>query len=222
MAAKIDWSHLTKLSGSNATAVSALQSKWSQAAGKMNSLSDSLPKIDFNSYRKMVADPSLVDKLQKEYENAQIAYPKDVGNRMKELDDFAKSEESRAQAYIKKAEGEVAALRNEFDRWDNIPPADETTYELAAFYMPEAVYPRVWEKDEHDKQKDIQFLPYQKRDSLRWWVEQGGELLPHKHDWIVPDEALDPIGAPSRPNKVLADGAHGHGDGKKIAAGGKH
>ena len=39
-------------------------------------------------------------------------------------------QESRAQAYIKKAEGEVAVLRNEFDRWDNIPPADETTYEL--------------------------------------------------------------------------------------------
>ena len=155
-------------------------------------------------------------------------------------------QESRAQVYIKKAEGEVAALRNEFDRWDNIPPSDEVTYELgrrgarlvvecarsrsgfvsffsvAAFYMPEAVYPRVWDKDEHDKLKDVQFLPYQKRDSLRWWVEQGGELMPHKHEWIVPDEALDPIGAPSRPNKVLVDAAHGHGAEKKIAAGGKH
>jgi len=32
----------------------------------MNSLSDSLPKIDFNYYRKLVGDPTLVDKLQKE------------------------------------------------------------------------------------------------------------------------------------------------------------
>ena len=32
----------------------------------MNALSDALPKIDFNYYRKMVADPTLVDKLQKE------------------------------------------------------------------------------------------------------------------------------------------------------------
>ena len=34
VSAKIDWNQLTKLSGSNTAAVSALQSKWSQAAGK--------------------------------------------------------------------------------------------------------------------------------------------------------------------------------------------
>lgn len=86
--------------------------------------------------------------------------------------------------------------------------------------MPEAVFPRVWDKDEHDKMKDIQFYPYQKRDSLKWWVEQGGELLPHSHGWIQPEEALDPIGAPARPKTALASG--GHGDGKSHAAGGKH
>jgi len=32
----------------------------------MNALSDALPKIDFSYYRKMVSDPALVDKLQKE------------------------------------------------------------------------------------------------------------------------------------------------------------
>lgn len=32
----------------------------------MNGLSDALPKIDFDYYRKMVSDPTLVDKLQKE------------------------------------------------------------------------------------------------------------------------------------------------------------
>jgi hypothetical protein len=140
------------------------------------------------------------------------------------------------------AEKEVETLRKEFDRWDNVPPADEVTYELgmflsnlienyfidspsfcsniASFYMPEAVYPRVWDKDEHDKLKDIQFLPYEKRDSLRWWVEQGGELSPHKHEWVLPDEAVDPISAPPRPKAAITD-AHGHGDTKKIASG-KH
>jgi hypothetical protein len=32
----------------------------------MNSLTDALPKIDFSYYRKIVSDPTLVDKLQKE------------------------------------------------------------------------------------------------------------------------------------------------------------
>jgi hypothetical protein len=32
----------------------------------MNALSDALPKIDFDYYRKMVPDTTLVDKLQKE------------------------------------------------------------------------------------------------------------------------------------------------------------
>jgi len=188
----------------------------------MNTLSDTLPKIDFEYYKKLVPDPSLVEKLQKEYENAQIAYPKDVANRFQELEEYAKSEEKRAQEYIKLAEGEVETLRKEFTRWDNVPPADETTYELASFYMPEAVYPRVWDKDADDKLKDIQFLPYEKRDSLRWWVEQGGELLPHKPEWIMPEEALDPIGAPPRPKKAITDDSHGHGHVKKLPAGGKH
>lgn len=224
VSSKVDWNRLFKLSGSNTTTVANLQAKWSQAAIKMNALSDALPKIDFNYYRRMVSDPSLVDKLQKEYENAQIAYPKDVGNRLKELDEFSKSEEKRAQEFIQFAENEVKNLRKEFDRWDNVPPADEVTYELATFYMPEAIFPRVWDKDEHDKLKDIQFLPYQKRDSLRWWVEQGGELSPHKHEYVLPDEALDSISAPPRPKTALADSGHGHGHGesKKLPAGGKH
>ena len=36
---------------------------------RMNALSDALPKIDFGYYRKMVSDPTLVDKLQKEVRN---------------------------------------------------------------------------------------------------------------------------------------------------------
>ncbi|CAF3178177.1 unnamed protein product [Rotaria socialis] len=214
--AKIEWARLLKLSGANTTTVSNLQAKWSQAATKMNALTDALPKIDFEYYRKMVSDPSLVDKLQKEYENAHIAYPIDTANRFKELDEYAKTEEKRAQEFVKLAEGEVEVLRKEFNRWDNVPPADEITYELASFYMPEAVYPRVWNKDEFDKLKDVQFLPYEKRDSLRWWVEQGGELLPHKHEWVAPEEATDPIDAAPRPKKEIAE--HGHGDAKKLSA----
>jgi len=33
------------------------------------------------------------------------------------------------------AEGEVEKLRKEFDRWDNVPPADEVTYELGMFIL---------------------------------------------------------------------------------------
>lgn len=214
----VDWSHLFKLSGSNTTTLSNLQGKWSQASTKMNALPDALPKIDFSYYRRMVSDPTLVDKLQKEYENAHISYPTDAGNRFKELEEYSKSEQKRAQEFIKLAEAEVEKLHAEFDRWDNVPPYDEVTYELASFYMPEAVFPRVWDKDESDKLKDIQFLPYQKRDSLRWWVEQGGELLPHKHEWVLPEEATDPIGAAPRPK--IAEG--GQEDPKKLSAGAKH
>ena len=39
-------------------------------------------------------------------------------------------QEKRAQEFIKLAEAEVEKLRKEFDRWDNVPPADEVTYEL--------------------------------------------------------------------------------------------
>ena len=93
-----------------------------------------------------------------QYENAQIAYPKDTANRFKELEEYAKSEvkyfpflyiyminimicvymyiqEKRAQEFIKLAEGEVENLRKEFDRWDNVPPADEVTYELGMFTL---------------------------------------------------------------------------------------
>lgn len=49
---------------------------------------------------------------------------------MKELEEYAKTEEKRAQDFIKLAEGEVEKLQKEFLRWDNVPPADEVTYEL--------------------------------------------------------------------------------------------
>jgi hypothetical protein len=39
-------------------------------------------------------------------------------------------QEKRAQEFVKLAESEVQNLRKEFDRWDNVPPADEVTYEL--------------------------------------------------------------------------------------------
>lgn len=86
VSSKVDWNRLFKLSGSNTNTLSAIQAKWSQAAMKyerlnqyelffiaieisfsrMNSFPDSLPKIDFSYYRRLVSDPSLVDKLQKE------------------------------------------------------------------------------------------------------------------------------------------------------------
>lgn len=40
------------------------------------------------------------------------------------------NQEKRAQDFIKIAEAEVEKLRSEFERWDNVPPADEVTYEL--------------------------------------------------------------------------------------------
>ncbi|CAF2803350.1 unnamed protein product [Rotaria sp. Silwood2] len=130
----------------------------------MNALLDGLPNIDFNYYQRMVLDPTLVDKLQ--------------------------GEEQRAQEFINLAEGEIENLIKEFDRWDNVPPAEEVTYELGMFFVREFN-----EKDDNDKLKDIQFLPYGKWDSLCWWVKQGSELLPHKHEWVMSDEALDPINA---------------------------
>jgi hypothetical protein len=33
------------------------------------------------------------------------------------------------------AEGEVEKLHLEFERWDNVPPADEVTYELGMFIL---------------------------------------------------------------------------------------
>jgi hypothetical protein len=89
--------------------------------------------------------------------------------------------------------------------------------------MLESINPCIWNKDDHDKLKDIQFLSYENRDSLCWWIEQSGELLPHKHKWVVPDEAVDPIDTSPRPKKALCDAhGHGHSDVRRISAGSKH
>ncbi|CAF3695745.1 unnamed protein product [Rotaria sp. Silwood1] len=45
-------------------------------------------------------------------------------------------------------------------------------------------------------------------------LAKNGELLPHKHEWVMPDEALDPINAPPLPKQVFFD-THGHDDVKK-------
>jgi len=52
-------------------------------------------------------------------------------------------------------------------------------------------------------------------------MEGGDELLLHKHEWIVLEEAFDPVDTASRPKKALSNG-HGHGHVKKISIGNKH
>ncbi|CAF1033363.1 unnamed protein product [Didymodactylos carnosus] len=170
---KVDWNKLFEISGQNTTTVSALQSKTFQYASKMNSLPESLPKIDFNYYKKLVPDASFVDKIQKEYENAQISYPKDLSNRMQELEEFGKSE---------------------FARYDSIPHPDEVPNELLFFYLPDMMFPKVWEKGrDGDSLDDFSVPPFNKEDSMRWWFEQGGEMKIHSRSYHLPDEALTPI-----------------------------
>ncbi|CAF0897575.1 unnamed protein product [Didymodactylos carnosus] len=191
---KVDWNKLFEISGQNTTTVSALQSKTFQYSSKMNSLPEAIPKIDFNYYKKLVPDPSFVDKLQKEYENAQVPYPQDLANRAQELEEFGKSERARAQEYIKVAESKLEELKKTFARCDDIPHPDEVPNELLFFYIPDMMFPKVWEKGrDRDSLDDFSVPPFNKEDSMRWWFEQGGEMKIHSRSYHLPDEAVTPI-----------------------------
>lgn len=43
--------------------------------------------------------------------------------------------QKRAQDFINVAESEIKQLKTEFERWDNVPPADQVTSELSTILL---------------------------------------------------------------------------------------
>ena len=106
---------------------------------RVASLPENLPKIDFEAYKKQLANPSAIDKLEKgvrhisiqsairaepmlpfrsllQYLSLQVAYPKDTQNLAAKVNQAEKEEEAKLVAYLKEVAKTIENLKAEVGR----------------------------------------------------------------------------------------------------------
>ncbi|RNA44878.1 ATP synthase subunit mitochondrial [Brachionus plicatilis] len=147
----VDWAKLQKVLPQGQQSIySNLLAKNYQYTSVIASLPDNLPKIDFESYRKQLANPSAIDKLEKGYLAFQAPYPKDTENAVSKIDQSEKEEVARLTEFLKQISQATETLKAEKFKLNNIPPLEEMTMELDAYYFPEKadIYKSILEEED--------------------------------------------------------------------------
>ena len=134
----VEWAKLQKLLPQEQHHVyNNLLAKNFQFTSKVASLPENLPKIDFESYRKQLGNPSVIDKLEKNYLAFQAPYPKDSENALSKIDQAERQEEASLAEFMKEISQKIEGLRAEKFRLTNVPPLEEMTKELEVYYFPD-------------------------------------------------------------------------------------
>ncbi|CAF1089195.1 unnamed protein product [Brachionus calyciflorus] len=147
----IDWTKLQKaLPQDQQVIYNNLLAKSYQYTSRIASLPENLPKIDFEAYRKQLANPSAIEKLEKGYLALQVPFPKDNENVLSKINQSEKEEHARLAEFLKQIHQTIEALKSEKFKLTNIPPLEEMTMELEAYYFPEKrdVYKSIVEEED--------------------------------------------------------------------------
>lgn len=103
--APIDWSKLTsKASAVERSKLNRLKSRVDGIAVKVNSLPDSLPKIDWSHYKAAASDPKIVEELEKKYTTLKVEAPKVSQSRIADLKKAKEEDLERCAKFLKYAE----------------------------------------------------------------------------------------------------------------------
>jgi len=125
----IDWTRFTQMVPKHERAnFNAFKAKHDGYMLRMLSYPETAPSIDFNSYRNRVANPEIVDKLEKAYKSVQISYPKDT--RSHEVDTQQKQSKINNEELLRTSAlviEEALKMRKKFEIM--IPYADMTKEE---------------------------------------------------------------------------------------------
>lgn len=134
----IEWSRLQSLLPKSQSGIySSLLTKNTQYLLKLASLPSDLPKIDFDSYKKQLANPAAIAALEKSYTQFQTPQPKDTDNLLAKIESMEKQETAKLVEFLKSINVEIEGLNAEKFKLNNIPPLEEMTVELEAYYFPE-------------------------------------------------------------------------------------
>merc|ERR1712154_293484 len=117
----------------------ATKAKHESFVNKVYALPEALPKIDFDSYKARLPDPTMADRFQKAYEALSVPYPTDKANVLGQVqkENAEKDEELKVKAGCEAKIAEAAAFLKALD---SLPKYEEMTDEMYFYYFPE-LYP---------------------------------------------------------------------------------
>lgn len=127
----LDWGVVAaKIPAENRAAFGALKMKVDKHMRNVNTLPESLGKIDFAVYKSKITIPGMVDTFEKSYGSLSIPYPGDQG-KLAEIDAQAVTQKARYQEFVGQSAARITGLKTELAKWESMQPVEEMSMEEA-------------------------------------------------------------------------------------------
>ncbi|KAL3877228.1 hypothetical protein ACJMK2_034964 [Sinanodonta woodiana] len=106
---------------------------------RVDSLPAAMPKIDFAFYRSKLSSSAMVDQFEKAYSGMSVPYPTDKDNILAGVDKEEQKAAVDTKAYVAELKKEIEESKAMIKAIDSLPPPDEMTREMFAYYFPDRV-----------------------------------------------------------------------------------
>lgn len=122
----INWAALAeKVPETEKAAFAAFKSKSDQYLRRMNANPETPAKIDWAYYKKNIAQPAFIDKLQKEYESFKVPYPVDKYTSLVEAQE--KTVHAAIEKFIRESNERIEQANNDVTKIKSLLPFSEMT-----------------------------------------------------------------------------------------------
>ncbi|NP_001084746.1 uncharacterized protein LOC414718 [Xenopus laevis] len=124
----IDWMAFAERVPPNQKAMfNALKTRSDAVAGKLASLPEKPPTIDWAFYRAAVQKAGMVDEFEKKFSSITVPVPKDT--QTEKINAQEQESVKHAQTYIQESKTRVSQYEKELERYVNMIPFDQMTFE---------------------------------------------------------------------------------------------
>lgn len=125
-----DWSKIAAcMSEADLTKLNKLKAKFDANAVKAASLPETLPSLDWSQYKAKVADPKLVEEIEKKYAAVKIERPKVAEKNLEELQLARQQDETRYKKFCEFAQSYIQAAEVVKTKFHNMIPVKDMTIE---------------------------------------------------------------------------------------------
>ncbi|KAK0043408.1 ATP synthase subunit d mitochondrial [Biomphalaria pfeifferi] len=148
-ASAVDWARYAAVVPKAQTeSLRIIKAKHDTFINKVYSLPESLPKINFASYKNRLPDPTMADRFQKAYETLSVPYPKDKDNLLQKVEEENQEIEKKTKAYVAELSKTIASSKLFLEKINSLPKPDEFTPDMYSYYFPDTALdpakPSIW------------------------------------------------------------------------------
>merc|ERR1712154_657348 len=114
----------------------ATKAKHESFVNKVYALPEALPKIDFDSYKARLPDPTMADRFQKAYEALSVPYPTDKANVLGQVQKENAEKDEELKVFKAGCEAKIAEAAAFLKALDSLPKYEEMTDEMTTTTSP--------------------------------------------------------------------------------------